>query len=197
MEIISVFQQGEKIDLCYTAEGENLSPPLQFKGVSSEAKSLVLIMDDPDAPQQTFVHWVVWDIAPSLKEMSAGAKELDQMKVGKGLNDAGTTDYFGPKPPAGPAHAQVSACARGRRPLTCTCRTQSHGSVCTHSGTSRNHWKSLCFLTSRHCAESCGRGCFLVPSLNPPMQPAVPSGRDSRLHERRANKAWDKRIKIP
>ncbi len=104
MEIISVFQQGEKIDLCYTAEGENLSPPLQFKGVSSEAKSLVLIMDDPDAPQQTFVHWVVWDIAPSLKEMSAGAKELDQMKVGKGLNDAGTTDYFGPKPPAGPAH---------------------------------------------------------------------------------------------
>ena len=60
MEIISsVFKNGEAIPKKYTCDGMDLSPPLKFKNVSEDIKSLALIVDDPDAPMGTWVHWVV------------------------------------------------------------------------------------------------------------------------------------------
>ena len=58
----SAFQNNKLIPNKYTCLGENLSPPLEFSNIPKNAKTLVLIMDDPDAPSGTFTHWLVWNI---------------------------------------------------------------------------------------------------------------------------------------
>ena len=101
MEIISsVFKNGEAIPKKYTCNGMDLSPPLKFKNVSEDAKSLALIVDDPDAPMGTWVHWVMWNMEPSICEISEG----EQIKAEKGENDFGTLNYGGPCPPKGTHH---------------------------------------------------------------------------------------------
>jgi len=104
MIIKSVFQNEHTIPFKYTATGENISPALSLDFVPKEAQSLVLIVDDPDAPSGTFDHWIVWDISPSIRLISDGAPELNQMKVKQGTNHVGTRNYFGPKPPPGKPH---------------------------------------------------------------------------------------------
>jgi len=65
MEIIShSFQKQQSIPTKHTCDGENVSPSLQFIDVPSHAKSLALVVDDPDAPMGTFDHWIVWNISP-------------------------------------------------------------------------------------------------------------------------------------
>jgi Raf kinase inhibitor-like YbhB/YbcL family protein len=83
----------------YTCDGEDLSPPLHFKDLPAKTKSLVLIVDDPDAPVGTFDHWLVWDIPPSTLDVKEGAKMSHQ-----GTNGFGTQKYRGPCPPKGRAH---------------------------------------------------------------------------------------------
>ena len=61
------FMDGEHIPSKYTCDGENVSPPLNIRGIPEGTKSLVLIVDDPDAPIGTWVHWVVWNIPPKEK----------------------------------------------------------------------------------------------------------------------------------
>lgn len=104
MIIKSVFDNQQPIPLKYTANGQNISPALTLEAVPAEAQSLVLIMDDPDAPSGTFDHWIVWDILPSIRFISDGAPELNQMQVKQGTNHTGTRNYFGPKPPPGKPH---------------------------------------------------------------------------------------------
>lgn len=92
------FKQNEHIPSKYTCDGADVNPPLAFAGVPPEAKALALIVDDPDAPRGTWVHWVVWNIDPKtreIKENSAppGAKQ--------GINDFGNNVYNGPCPPPG------------------------------------------------------------------------------------------------
>lgn len=93
-----VFNHQEAMPAKYTCDGENVNPPLLIAGVPEEAKSLVLIMDDPDAPSGTWLHWTVWNIVPNQKEISEnrvpeGAQE--------GVTSFGRSGYGGPCPPSG------------------------------------------------------------------------------------------------
>ena len=93
----SVFQDGGNIPAKFTCDGSDTSPPLQITGVPSEAKSLVLIADDPDAPGGLFTHWLVWNIPPQTSSIA----ESSALKGVYGTNDFGKSGYKGPCPPAG------------------------------------------------------------------------------------------------
>jgi Raf kinase inhibitor-like YbhB/YbcL family protein len=79
----------------YTCEGENINPAVNIKGIPEDAVSLVLIMDDPDAPGGVYDHWVVWNIQPAdtIKENSVPGKTAK--------NSRGDRKYTGPCPPSG------------------------------------------------------------------------------------------------
>lgn len=96
MKISSVFKHGEKIPTENTCDGQNTCPELNIADVPKEAKSLVLIMDDPDAPAGTFVHWVAWNIHRDTKKI-----EKDSKAGVEGRGTSGRTGYHGPCPPPG------------------------------------------------------------------------------------------------
>lgn len=89
-----VFEDNGSIPEKYTCEGEDVNPPLEIFDIPEDTKSLVLIMDDPDAPIGTFIHWVVWNIEPQneIKENTVPGEQ--------GMNNFGKTDYGGPCPPS-------------------------------------------------------------------------------------------------
>lgn len=91
------FQNNAAIPSEYTCDGPNLSPPLVVSDVPSDAESLALVMDDPDAPAGTWDHWVVFNITPSTKEIPKGTEP----KGTAGKNSWGRTGYGGPCPPSG------------------------------------------------------------------------------------------------
>jgi Raf kinase inhibitor-like YbhB/YbcL family protein len=92
------FRHGERIPRQYSRFGEDKSPPLRIEDVPVEAKSLVLIVDDPDAPSGTFTHWMVFDIDPKTEDIGEDhAPESGR----QGINDYGETQYGGPQPPSG------------------------------------------------------------------------------------------------
>jgi Raf kinase inhibitor-like YbhB/YbcL family protein len=93
----SAFQQGANIPSKFSCDGANTSPPLQISDVPSEAKSLVLIVDDPDAPSGLFTHWAVWNISPQTSTIGEGSTP----KGVQGTNDFGRSGYGGPCPPSG------------------------------------------------------------------------------------------------
>jgi Raf kinase inhibitor-like YbhB/YbcL family protein len=82
----------------YTCQGENINPPLRISGVSQEAKSLVLIMEDPDAPIGTVTHWIICHLDPKITEIPEESR-LDGAIVGK--NMMRKNKYMGPCPPKG------------------------------------------------------------------------------------------------
>lgn len=86
----------------YTCSGADISPPLSWSGVPSNAKSLVLIVEDPDAPSGTFHHWAAFDIPPTLKGLPKGysAGHLAS-RFHEAENDFGKKGYGGPCPPPG------------------------------------------------------------------------------------------------
>jgi Raf kinase inhibitor-like YbhB/YbcL family protein len=94
----SAFSAGGDIPTQFSCKGDNMNPPLEIHGVPSTAKSLVLILDDPDAPGGLFTHWIVWNILPSTsgiaqKSVPGGGVE--------GTNGFGKKGYGGPCPPSG------------------------------------------------------------------------------------------------
>jgi Raf kinase inhibitor-like YbhB/YbcL family protein len=93
----SAFQEGGNIPSKFTCDGSDTSPPLQITGVPSEAKSLVLIADDPDAPSGLFTNWLVWNIPPQTNSIAEGGAP----KGVHGTNDFGKSGYKGPCPPPG------------------------------------------------------------------------------------------------
>ena len=93
----SAFQQGGSIPSKFSCDGANTSPPLQISGIPAEAKTLVLIVDDPDAPSGLFTHWVVWNISPQMSTVAEGSTP----KGVQGTNDFGKSGYGGPCPPSG------------------------------------------------------------------------------------------------
>jgi Raf kinase inhibitor-like YbhB/YbcL family protein len=91
----SAFESNGTIPKKYTCNGKNINPPLEFQGIPEEAESLVLILDDPDAPMKTFTHWIVWNIGPVAKI------EEDSIPGIEGMNDFRKIGYGGPCPPSG------------------------------------------------------------------------------------------------
>jgi Raf kinase inhibitor-like YbhB/YbcL family protein len=103
----SAFANNEAMPTKYTCEGEDVAPPLNWTGVPENAKSLVLIVDDPDAPdpkapRMTWVHWVLYNIPSQALGLPEGATSSD-LPAGtlEGRNDWKRTGYGGPCPPIG------------------------------------------------------------------------------------------------
>ena len=99
----SAFADHTPIPGRYTCEGEDVNPPLSIAGVPSGAASLVLLVDDPDAPnpaapQVVWEHWVMWNISPDTSSIAAGSVPAGAVQ---GTNSWGRTDYGGPCPPIG------------------------------------------------------------------------------------------------
>ncbi len=81
----------------YTCDGKNINPPLEIKNVPPGSKSLALIVDDLDAPRKTFVHWVLWNIDPEVKEIKENSVPKGAVQ---GKNDFKKNSYGGPCPPS-------------------------------------------------------------------------------------------------
>lgn len=94
----SAFKHNEKIPSQYTCDGDNKNPPLSIFEVPQDAKSLVLISDDPDAPMGTWVHWTLWNMDPKITEI---AEDSVPQGAVEGTTSFGNTGYGGPCPPSG------------------------------------------------------------------------------------------------
>lgn len=111
MKITSLeFSNNNYIPEKYTCDGDDINPPLSFHDVPEEARSLVLIVDDPDAPMKDFVHWTVWNINPSVREIKENETPLDGIQ---GITDFGSSGYGGPCPPSGIHRYQFKLYALG------------------------------------------------------------------------------------
>ena len=98
------FDNNGFIPVHFTCQGSDINPPLAFKNIPPHTASLVLILEDPDAPGGTFTHWLLWNIDPKTRgidghDVPHGAEQ--------GFNDFGTKGYGGPCPPPGNAHRYI------------------------------------------------------------------------------------------
>ena len=100
------FAEDGTIPKKFTCDAENLSPALSWSGIPQGAKSLVLIVDDPDAPVGIFVHWVLYGMTGNLTGLPEGVSKSDTVSgIGiQGINDFRKTGYDGPCPPKGSTH---------------------------------------------------------------------------------------------
>lgn len=101
----TAFSQNGAMPQRYTCQGEDVSPPLRWSGVPQGCKSLVLIVDDPDAPdpaapQRTWVHWILYNLPPAAEGLAEAVQDLPA-GTKAGLNDDNQTGYGGPCPPRG------------------------------------------------------------------------------------------------
>ena len=87
----------------YTADGQDISPPLTWTKVPEAAKSIALVVDDPDAPGKIWVHWVMWNIPPEVTSLEEGVPADKELPNGarQGKTDFGSIGYGGPAPPSG------------------------------------------------------------------------------------------------
>ncbi len=92
----SAFEHAQAIPNRFTCDGEDLSPPLRWVNVPDKATSLALLVDDPDAPNGVFAHWIAWGLDPG-----AGGLAEGKAAPNEGQNDFGTVGYRGPCPPPG------------------------------------------------------------------------------------------------
>src|ERR1039458_6249048 len=99
----TAFKEGDLIPAKHTCEGKNVSPHLRWDLVPPGTQSLALIVDDPDAPSGTFVHWVVYRIPPIVTGLQEGVSPVDVISNGamQGRNGFGKIGYGGPCPPSG------------------------------------------------------------------------------------------------
>ena len=97
------FKEGEFIPSKYTCDGSDVSPPLKWSDPPEGTAGIVLISDDPDAPAGTWIHWVVYNIPPAVKEFPENVPSSQTLENGavQGKNDFGRIGYGGPCPPSG------------------------------------------------------------------------------------------------
>jgi len=100
------FASGGTIPKQFTCEGVDASPALEWSAPPSGTESFALITDDPDAPAGTWVHWVAFDLPPTLRSLPQAVPKKEQLPDGtrQGQNDFGKTGYGGPCPPPGKVH---------------------------------------------------------------------------------------------
>lgn len=105
------FRTGERIPTRYTCNGRDTSPPISWTNIPSGTRSITLIMDDPDAPGEVFVHWVAFNIPPNIRMLPEGipkSSSLTPWPFGdssyQGINDFGNIGYGGPCPLLGKFH---------------------------------------------------------------------------------------------
>ena len=158
MELTSPdFVTGGPIPKRFTCDDVNHSPGLRISGVPKAAKSLVLIMDDPDAPGGTFNHWLIWGLSPDLKEIVTNSVPNGAVQ---GLNDFKKNGYGGPCPPSGehryyfrlyaadiPVNSSASGSSGGPRQSASRPyleRRRAHGEVCaSQQPQGLRHWRFL------------------------------------------------------
>jgi Raf kinase inhibitor-like YbhB/YbcL family protein len=92
------FKEGENIPARFTCDGKDVSPTLQIEGMPQGAKSLVVILEDRDAPGGNFTHWLMWNVVPNLTEIVGNKPPSGAVQ---GVNDFGKNKYSGPCPPPG------------------------------------------------------------------------------------------------
>jgi len=99
----TAFSNGGMIPSRYTCDGANISPPLQWSGLPAGTKTVALIVDDPDAPAKTWVHWVVYDLPANTTQLPENIKPQENLAGGgkQGTNDFKKIGYGGPCPPSG------------------------------------------------------------------------------------------------
>ncbi|MGF1640901.1 MAG: YbhB/YbcL family Raf kinase inhibitor-like protein [Rhodospirillales bacterium] len=98
----SAFSDGERIPVRFTCDGENISPPLEWRGSPETARSFALLCSDPDAPGGTWYHWAVFDIPPDTTHLAEALPP--DARVGpfrQAVTDFGRPGYGGPCPPRG------------------------------------------------------------------------------------------------
>jgi Raf kinase inhibitor-like YbhB/YbcL family protein len=102
----SAFPAEGTIPKKFTCDGPDVSPPLAWSGAPPGTQSFALIMDDPDAPVGTWVHWVLYDLPANAKELAEGVAKQEQLSNGarQGRNDFRKIGYGGPCPPPGKPH---------------------------------------------------------------------------------------------
>ncbi len=100
------FENGGSIPIKYTCYGKDLSPPLSWGTPNASTKSLVLIVDDPDAPGSVFTHWILFNLPADVGSLPEGVPKLDRLENGglQGVNDFKEKGYSGPCPPPGKPH---------------------------------------------------------------------------------------------
>src|SRR5215471_15237625 len=100
------FADGQPIPQKYTCDGEDISPPVRWDSAPDGTKSFALICDDPDAPSGTWVHWVIYDLPATIKELPEAIQANEEVLSGarQGTNDFRRLGYGGPCPPKGNAH---------------------------------------------------------------------------------------------
>lgn len=102
----SAFKPGEEIPKKFTCDGPDVSPALSWGEAPTGTQSISLIMDDPDAPVGTWVHWVLYDLPADAHSLPEGVPKDNELSNGarQGRNDFRKVGYGGPCPPPGPAH---------------------------------------------------------------------------------------------
>jgi len=99
----SAFENHGQIPVKYACDGANVNPPLKIENVPQGTKSLAMIFDDMDAPRGSYVHWILWNIDPNIKEIRENSVPEGAVQ---GMNDFKKQNYGGPCPP-GRAHRYV------------------------------------------------------------------------------------------
>src|SRR5436309_9696482 len=102
----TAFTEDHPIPRKYTADGDDVSPPLTWSGVPHGTRSLVVLCEDPDAPRGTWTHWVLFNLPPETRELSEATPAQPALPGGaaQGNNDFGKVGYGGPAPPPGKPH---------------------------------------------------------------------------------------------
>lgn len=100
------FENGAKIPVAYTCDGEDISPPLAWKGEPEGTASYALIVEDPDAPGGTYIHWILYNIPADVHQLENITKSQTDPDTGsiQARNDFGDFGYGGPCPPGGQEH---------------------------------------------------------------------------------------------
>src|SRR6266581_3586166 len=102
----TAFPNGGMIPKKFTCDGPDVSPQLSWREAPAGTQSFTLIMDDPDAPVGTWVHWVLYNVPANIRELQEGVEKQEQLASGalQGRNDFHKTGYGGPCPPPGKTH---------------------------------------------------------------------------------------------